>query len=189
MKKLLGNDNSPMNIIATMNAGFIPANVWVHDMQVGGGRIVGEACHFIDLMVFLTGSKVKSVFMNAMGTNPAENTDNAIITLQFENGSQGVINYFSNGNKAYSKERVEVYSQERTLVLDNFRKLEGFGFKGFSKMSSKQDKGHFAQFQLLNEAIQKGKESLIPFDEIYNTTLASFAAIESLKTKQCIHVD
>lgn len=189
MKKLLGNDNSPMNIIATMNAGFIPANVWVHDMQVGGGRIVGEACHFIDLMVFLTGSKVKSVFMNAMGTNPAENTDNAIITLQFENGSQGVINYFSNGNKAYSKERVEVYSQERTLVLDNFRKLEGFGFKGFSKMSSKQDKGHFAQFQLLNEAIQSGNKSLIPFEEIYNTTLASFAAIESLKTKQCIHVD
>jgi len=189
MKKLLGNDNSPMNIIATMNAGFIPANVWVHDMQVGGGRIVGEACHFIDLMVFLTGSKVKSVFMNAMGTNPAENTDNAIITLQFENGSQGVINYFANGNKAYSKERVEVYSQERTLILDNFRKLEGFGFKGFSKMSSKQDKGHFEQFQLLNDAIQKGKESLIPFEEIYNTTLASFAAIESLKTKQCIHVE
>src|SRR5690606_35384692 len=79
MKALLGNDNSPMHIVATMNAGFIPANVWVHDMEVGGGRIIGEACHFIDLCTYLSGSKVKAVCINAMGTNPEENTDNASI--------------------------------------------------------------------------------------------------------------
>ncbi|MFT7251105.1 MAG: putative dehydrogenase/threonine dehydrogenase-like Zn-dependent dehydrogenase, partial [Flavobacterium sp.] len=123
MKSLLGN--SQMNVIATMNAGNIPANVWVHDMLVGGGRIIGEACHFIDLITYLTGSKVKAVCMNSMGINPEENTDNATILLKYENGSTGVINYFSNGSKSYSKERVEVYSQDRTLIMDNFRKTEG----------------------------------------------------------------
>ncbi|MFM2361118.1 MAG: hypothetical protein RLZZ316_20 [Bacteroidota bacterium] len=180
-KALVGTTNTPINIIATMNAGFIPPEVWVHDMQVGGGRIIGEACHFIDLMVYLTGSKVTAVVMNAMGTNPAENTDNAIITLQFANGSQGVINYFANGSKAYSKERIEIYSQGRTLVVDNFRKMEGFGFKGFSKMSSRQDKGHKKQFELLIQRTKEGGAPLIPFDELVNTTKASFAAIESMK--------
>jgi predicted dehydrogenase len=119
VKSLVGS--APMNVVATMNAGSIPANVWVHDMKVGGGRIIGEACHFIDLITYFTGSKVTAVCMNAMGLNPSENTDNASILLQYENGSTGVINYFSNGSKAYSKERLEIYSQERTLVLDNFR--------------------------------------------------------------------
>lgn len=187
-KALVGTTNTPVNIIATMNAGFIPPEVWVHDMQVGGGRIIGEACHFIDLMVYLTGSKVTAVVMNAMGTNPAENTDNAIITLQFANGSQGVINYFANGSKAYSKERIEIYSQGRTLVLDNFRKMEGFGFKGFSKMSSRQDKGHKKQFELLLQRTKEGGAPLIPFDELLNTTKASFAAVESMKQGKWILV-
>ena len=130
MKKALGNDETPVNIIATMNAGFIPKDVWVHDMQVGGGRIIGEACHYIDLCSYLSGSKVVSVCINAMGKNPEENTDNASILLKYENGSNAVINYFANGSKSYSKERVEVYSQERTLVMDNWRTLKGFGFKG-----------------------------------------------------------
>ncbi|TAM97757.1 MAG: dehydrogenase [Chitinophagaceae bacterium] len=179
VKSLLGNAN--MNVIATMNAGFIPANVWVHDMQVGGGRIIGEACHFIDLITYFTGSRVKAVCMNAMGQNPEENTDNASILLKYENGSIGVINYFSNGSKAYPKERIEIYSQERTAVIDNFRLTEGFGFKGFSKLKTKLDKGHKEQFRLLAERIKNGGEALIPFDEIINTTEASFAAIESLK--------
>ena len=179
IKQLVGN--APVNVIATMNAGFIPANVWVHDMKTGGGRIVGEACHYIDLIGFITGSRVTAVCMNAMGTNPAENTDNASFLLKYENGSTGVINYFSNGSKAYSKERVEVYSQERTLVMDNFTSTTGYGFKGFSSLKTKTDKGHREQFKLLTESIAKGGKSLIPFDEIINTTRASFAAIESLK--------
>jgi predicted dehydrogenase len=118
--------------------------------------------------------------MSALGTNPEENTDNAIITLKFENGSQGVINYFSNGNKSYSKERVEIYSQGRILIMDNFRKTEGFGFKGFSSLKTKLDKGHKDQFRLLVESVTKGGQPLIPLDEIINTTKASFAAIESM---------
>ncbi|CAM1366712.1 Dehydrogenase [Tenacibaculum sediminilitoris] len=181
MKKALGNDNTPMNIIATMNAGFIPADVWVHDMEIGGGRIIGEACHYIDLCTYLAGSKVKSVCMSSMGLNPQENTDNASILLKYENGTNVVINYFANGSKAYSKERVEVYSQERTLIMDNWRKLRGYGFKKFSKSFSKQNKGHYNQFNELITSQKNGGNPIIPFEEIVNTTKASFAAIESLK--------
>ncbi len=188
MKTLLGNDNAPINIVATMNAGFIPADLWVHDMEVGGGRIIGEACHYIDLCSYFTGSKVKAVCMNAMGLNPEENTDNATILLKYENGSNAVINYFANGSKAYSKERVEVYSQERTLVMDNWRKLQAFGFKGFSKTSSKQDKGHYNQFNELVQQHIKGGNPIIPFEELVNTTRASFAAIESLKNGNWINL-
>lgn len=120
--------------MATMNAGFIPSEVWVHDLKVGGGRIIGEACHFIDLCSFFSDSKVVAVCMNAMGENPEENTDNASILLRYENGANAVINYFANGSKSYSKERIEIYTQEKTLVLDNWRKLRGYGCKGFSKM-------------------------------------------------------
>lgn len=186
MKQLSGQ--GVKNIIATMNAGFIPSDVWVHDLEVGGGRIIGEACHFIDLCSYLADSKVISVCMNSMGVTPAENTDNVSIILRYENGSNAVINYFANGSKAYSKERIEVYSQEKTLVLDNWRELRGYGFKGFSKMKSTMDKGHAAQFALLNERIIKGGEELISFDSILNTTKASFACIESLKQNSWIEV-
>ena len=186
MKKLLGS--APMNVIATMNAGDIPPESWVHDMKIGGGRIIGEACHLIDLVGFLVGSRVQAVCMNAMGNNPAENTDNASMLLKYENGSTGVINYFSNGSKKYSKERVEVYSLGRTLIMDNFRKTTGYGFKGFSHLKTKMDKGHNEQFRLLTERMANGGPALIPFDEIINTTRASFAAIESLKTNSWITV-
>ena len=186
MKQLLGD--APMNIIATMNAGFIPANVWVHDLKVGGGRIVGEACHYFDLISFLTGSRVKSVCMNAMGANPAANTDNASILLQYENGSTGVINYFANGSKEYAKERVEAYSQERTLIMDNFCLTQGYGFRNFTKLKTNTDKGHAAQFALLVERVKTGGQPLIPFDSIVNTTLASFAAIRSLTERRWVDV-
>ena len=187
-KQLLGHGKIPMNIIATMNAGYIPQDVWVQNRETGGGRIIGEACHYIDLMIAITGSKVSAVMMSALGTQPDETTDNAIITLQFESGAQGVINYFSNGNKAYAKERVEIYAQGKTLVLDNFRKLQGFGFKGFKTLSTAQDKGHSNQFGKLLEMVKVGGNPLIPFDEIVNTTRASFAALESLTSGKWIKI-
>jgi predicted dehydrogenase/threonine dehydrogenase-like Zn-dependent dehydrogenase len=180
-KQLLGATQVPINVVATMNAGAIPANHWTQDMTLGGGRIIGEACHLIDLITYLTGSLVESVVMNSMGTNPAENTDNASILLKYQNGSTGVINYFANGSKAYSKERVEVYSQERTIVIDNFRKAEYFGFKK-SGMSKSQDKGHFEQFSRFVDRLKTGGDAIIPFDEIYNTSSAAIAAVESLQT-------
>ena len=186
--KSLVPSSAPKNMIATMNAGNIPPDVWVHDMAVGGGRIIGEACHYIDLLVYLSGSKVKSVCMNALGGNPAENTDNASILLKFENGDTGVVNYFANGSKSYSKERVEVFADEQVLIMDNFRETIGYGTKGFSKVKTKLDKGHKVQFDKITKLAKSGGEALIPYEEIINVTKASFAALQSLKEHKWVNI-
>jgi predicted dehydrogenase len=188
MKQLLGA-NAQLNIVATMNAGFIPPEVWVHDMEIGGGRIVGEACHYLDLMVYLTGSKITSVCANALGTHPQDSTDNMSILVKFENGSNGALNYLANGNKSYPKERLEIHSQGRTLVMDNFRVTEGFGFKGFSKLKTSIDKGHQNQFSGIVSTLKEGTIQHIPFDEIYNVSVAALAAIESLKNNSWINIE
>jgi predicted dehydrogenase/threonine dehydrogenase-like Zn-dependent dehydrogenase len=188
MAKELLRGSSPMQVICNMNAGAIPANSWVHDMQVGGGRIVGEACHLVDLITFFTGSLVDEVVMSALGTDPRENTDNASIIIKYKNGAQGIINYFSNGSKAYAKERVEIYSEGRTIVIDNYRKMKCYGFSK-SGMSSSQDKGHKNQFDLFLKKIQQGDKTIIPVQEIMNTSYAALAAIDSLKSRQWVKVD
>ncbi|MBD2751373.1 bi-domain-containing oxidoreductase [Spirosoma validum] len=200
MKMLLSrssptNERIPMNVVVTVNAGFIPANSWVQDRAIGGGRIVGEACHFIDLITFLTGSLVTSVCMNAMGNQASETSDSASLLLRYKNGSTGVINYFSNGSKAYSKERIEVYAQDRTLVLDNFRQLTAYGFKGFSQMSGRQNKGHTEQMKGLIEQLHTQSnhsniltQTLIPFADIVNTTQTTLAALRSLREKCWVDV-
>lgn len=187
LKKQLGNAPGPINVIATMNAGFIPADVWVQDMEVGGGRIIGEACHLIDLITFFTGSLVESVVMNALGPNAPENTDNASILLRYANGSQGVINYFANGSKAYSKERIEVYSQNRTAVIDNFRRSHYYGFSG-SGLKKGQDKGHLEQFQRFYDALRKGGAAIVPAADTFNASRAAIAAVESLKAGGWVEV-
>ena len=179
---------APMNIIATMNAGFIPPEVWVHDVKAGGGRIIGEACHFIDLCTYFTGSKVVEVCMNAMGPDARANADNASILLKYANGSNAVINYFSNGSKSYSKERIEVHQQNSTLVLDNWRKLTGFGVRGFKSKKTKQDKGHLNQFRQLLESVEKASGPTIPWAEVLNTSKATLAAVDSLVEGQWISV-
>ena len=184
IKKKMGGLNLSINVVITVNAGEIPANHWTQDMNIGGGRIIGEACHFIDLITYISGSLVESVVMNSMGENPQKNTDNASILLKYQNGSTGVINYFSNGNKDYSKERIEVYSQGKIMVIDNFRKSKYYGLKssGLSGIFKSQDKGHKAQFSLFLERLKNGGEAIIPFEEIINTSRASICAVESLKS-------
>ena len=115
-------------------------------------------------------------------------TDNASILLKFQNGSNAVINYYSNGSKKYSKERVEIYSQERTWIVDNYRKTEAFGVNGFKTLKTKIDKGHKTQFHKLIKRVQYGGDVLIPIAEIINVTKVSFAAIESMKTRKWIKV-
>ena len=110
------------------------------------------------------------------------NTDKASIVLKFMNGSNGVINYFSNGHRAYPKERIEVFYEGKVIVVDNFRRTEGYGFKGFKKIKSRINKGHREQFTTLVDRVIHGGESLIPFKDIINTTQASIAAIESSKS-------
>jgi len=119
--------------------------------------------------------------MNSMGSDAKANTDNASILLKYENGSNAVINYFSNGSKTYSKERIEVHQQNATFVLDNWRKLKGYGVKGFnSKRLWSQDKGHTNQFKQLLESVENSTGPTIPLDEVLNTSRATLAAVDSL---------
>lgn len=186
-KKAIGADPGAINVIATMNAGNIPFDHWAQDMEIGGGRIIGEACHYIDLISFFTSSEVESVILNANGKNPTENTDNASILLKYKNGSIGVINYFSNGNKSYPKERIEIYQSGKNIVIDNFRKIEFFGYKQKNK-KGRQDKGHKNQFEQWLNFLVNGGEPIIPLKSIANTSKAAIACIDSLKEKKWIDV-
>lgn len=186
-KKHLGASNGAISVIATMNAGYIPHNMWVHDLNVGGGRIIGEACHLIDLITYLTESRVVKVVMNSLGPEQKSNTDNASILLYYENGSQGVINYFSNGSKAYSKERIEIFSQNRTIIIDNFRKSKYYGFRT-SGLSMTQNKGHSEQFKRFINQLKHGGPAIIPFTDIMNTSKTAIAAVESLKEGTWVNV-
>jgi len=165
MKALLAPVQEPKSFIMTMNAGAIPANHWTQDNAVGGGRIIGEACHFIDLMRFLAGSPIVSVQARRMGDAPgvAITEDKAAITLGFEDGSFGTIMYLANGAASFPKERVEVFAAGRVLQLDNFRKLKGYGWPGFSKMNLwKQDKGQSACTAAFLQAVETGMPAIPP---------------------------
>jgi predicted dehydrogenase/threonine dehydrogenase-like Zn-dependent dehydrogenase len=169
MKALLQAVKEPKSFIMTMNAGAIPENHWTQDNAVGGGRIIGEACHFIDLMRFLAGSPIVSVQSRRMGDAPgvAITEDKAAITLGFADGSFGTILYFANGHASFPKERVEVFTAGRVLQLDNFRKLKGYGWPGFGSMNLwKQDKGQKACAAAFLQAIEQGTAA-IPADEIF----------------------
>jgi predicted dehydrogenase/threonine dehydrogenase-like Zn-dependent dehydrogenase len=187
-KSLLGENPHPINVVVTVNAGLIPSSHWTQDLLTGGGRIVGEVCHFIDLISFFTGSEITKVVMNAQGKSPARNTDNASILLKYLNGSQGVINYFSDGNKSYPKERIEIYSQGRNIVIDNFRKMTVFGFKS-GNMKSSQDKGHAKQFNLWLMFLKNGGPPLIPFKSLLNTSKACISCLDSLQNQSWIEVN
>jgi predicted dehydrogenase/threonine dehydrogenase-like Zn-dependent dehydrogenase len=186
-KKVIGENPGAINVIATMNSGEIPKNHWTQDMEIGGGRIIGEACHYIDLISFFTSSKVKSVLLSSSGIQPEENTDNASILLKYENGSIGVINYFSNGHKSYPKERIEVYQSGNNLIIDNFKKIEFYGFKS-KNFKGNQDKGHFNQFKKWSQFLEEGGDEIIPYESLYNTSRTALCAIESLKNNSWVNV-
>ncbi len=186
MKELLESVNEPKSFIMTINAGAIPRDHWTQDIEVGGGRIIGEACHFIDLMRFLAGSKIMSVQARRMGDAPgvAVTEDKAAITLGFADGSFGTVNYLANGAASFPKERVEVFAAGRVLQLDNFRKLRGFGWPGFKKMNLwKQDKGQGACAAAFLGAIEKGEACPIPPKEIFEVARVSIEAAEQLRSQ------
>lgn len=185
IKALLDKKAAPKTFIMTMNAGDIPADHWTQAPEVGGGRIIGEACHYIDLMRFLAGSKIASFNAVKMGENDyiEVTEDKAIITLTFEDGSVGSIHYFANGGKSFPKERIEVFCDDAVLQLDNFRKLTGFGWKGFSKMNLwSQDKGQAACSKAFMDAVKQGGTSPIPQDEIFEVARVSVDIAEQLRT-------
>lgn len=164
IKTLLTGVNGPKAFVMTVNAGAISSDHWTQDSEVGGGRVIGEACHFIDLLRFLAGSPIASYSRLAMDS---ANSDTVSMQLAFADGSIGVIHYFSNGCKAFPKERLEVFAAGRVLQLDNFRKLRGFAWTGFNKMNLwRQDKGQNACAAAFIGAIRNGGASPIPFEEI-----------------------
>ena len=188
IKNLIGNTNSPINIIANMNAGRLPIDSWINDLDIGGGRIVGEACHLIDLCNYFTNDIVSEVCMNSLENHSKKNTENASILLKYNNGSNAVINYFSNGSKLYSKERIELYFDDKTIILDNWKKLNAYGFNSLSSKSSSQDKGHYNQFKELISNQVNGDDPLISFEDLINSSKVSFAAIKSLQNKKWIEI-
>lgn len=187
MKSLLNAVKEPKSFIMTMNAGAIPEDHWTQDNAVGGGRIIGEACHFIDLMRYLAGSEIVSVQARRMGDNlhQAVTEDKAAIILGFADGSFGTIHYFANGSSSFPKERIEVFTAGRVLQLDNFLKLKGFGWPGFSKMNLwRQDKGQVACCQAFLAAINEGNECPIPADEVFEVARVSIEIAEQLRIQQ-----
>jgi predicted dehydrogenase/threonine dehydrogenase-like Zn-dependent dehydrogenase len=185
IKNLINSSSAPISMIATINAGMIAPGHWVHDPEVGGGRLLGEACHFIDLAIFLTGSLITAVAASDIGGA----SDSASILLHHDNGSTSVVNYLANGNRELSKERLEVHSDGRSLLLDNFRELRGFGFRSFSSLSTKQDKGHARQFALFWERVKSGGPPLIPWIETLNSARAAIAVQIAITEQRWVAVN
>ena len=171
MKKLLESIKEPKAIVYTVNAGAIPLDHWTQDTEIGGGRIVGEVCHFLDLLRFLVGHPARQVKATR------HSVDTMTISLSYEDGSIGTVHYFSNGDRVLSKERVEVFAGGHVLQLDNFRRLRGYGWPSFKQMNSwRQDKGANAMVDAFVKAIWKGKPSPIPFDELLEVSRSTLEA-------------
>ena len=171
IKALLAGVSGPKSFVMTVNAGAIPADHWTQDPAVGGGRIIGEACHFIDLLRLLAGAAIESHVVARMGTATG---DTVTINLGFADGSLGTVHYFANGTKAFPKERLEVFAAGRVLQLDNFRRLRGFGWPGFRGMNLwRQDKGQKACAAAFIESLRSDGPAPIGFDEIIEVSRVS----------------
>ncbi len=181
---------SPLCMNYVCNAGFSPKDGWGHDPAVGGGRIIGEGCHFIDWMVYLTGSAVRKVYAQAIGrqTGKALKEDNVMISLYFQDGSIGTVSYLACGDKSFTKEHIQVYGGGSIAVLDDFRR-GSFSDKGTTgKLHSSAGKGHLEEWRAFAQAIKNGKPSPIPFEQIICSTWATLKAVESLNTGLAIEI-
>jgi predicted dehydrogenase/threonine dehydrogenase-like Zn-dependent dehydrogenase len=175
MRELLSTVAAPKSLVMTVNAGAIPNDHWLQDPAVGGGRLLGEACHFIDLLRHLTGSAITGFDVVPLA-DPAGPPlpDKATVVLRFADGSVGTIHYLANGHKAYPKERLEIFCAGRILELDNFRRLRGWGWSGFSSLNLwRQDKGQAGCAAAFVGAVRNGEPSPIPLDEILEVSRVS----------------
>jgi len=171
----------PISINYRINAGYIPLDHWIQDLEIGGGRIIGEVCHFVDLVVYLVGSFPIAVSSFVMEDKQNLN-DTLVINLKFENGSVASISYFSNGNEALSKEYLEVYGGGTTAILNDFKELIIYGKKKKKFKALRQDKGHREEVKKFLRAVKDGEPSPIPFDQIYISNLLPFKIIESIRS-------
>jgi predicted dehydrogenase len=183
MKSLLESKREPKTIVITVNAGAIPVDHWTQDPDVGGGRIVGEGCHFIDLMRYLVGHSITGHQAMMIGNVPGVGIrdDKVSINLSFSDGSFGTIHYFANGGKAFPKERVEVFCGNAVLQMDNYRVMIGYDWPRFKKMKlRKQNKGQKACAKAFIDSIREGKPSPIPYEEVMESSRVSIEVAVSL---------
>jgi predicted dehydrogenase len=165
-----------------VNAGYIPLNHWTHDPGQGGGRLIGEGCHFVDFLTFLVGSPPVSVRANALPDGGKYREDNLTMTLTFADGSVGVVDYLANGDKSFPKERVEVFCGGRIAVLEDFRTLELVRDGRRKRVKKAQDKGWKAEWAAFASAIREGGAPPIPYEQLIGVTQATFAAVESMRS-------
>jgi predicted dehydrogenase/threonine dehydrogenase-like Zn-dependent dehydrogenase len=191
MKSFVDEIRGPLSLHYRVNAGYISRDHWVNDPQQGGGRIIGEVCHFIDFLTFIAGSVPIEVSTRTLPNSGEYSDDNVVISLQFANSSQGTISYLANGDRTYSKERVEVFGGKSTAVLEDFRLLELVqnGKRQTVRARFRQDKGHGGEWRSFVNAIRQSGPSPIAFEEIITTSLATFAAVSSRSTGKAVSVD
>jgi predicted dehydrogenase len=182
MRKLVAGRSQPLTLTCLVNAGYLPMTHWAQDPIKGGGRIIGEGCHFVDLLRYIVDRPIVAVTASMLGDAPGVESreDKMVINLEFADGSLGTIQYLANGHRSFCKERLEVFSEGRILALDNFRRLTGYGFANFKKQNLwSQDKGRDAELDDFVAAVTQGGPQLMPAAEIWNVTEATFAAVES----------
>ena len=190
LKRFFDGCPEPLAMHYTVNAGYIPPTHWTQDPDVGGGRILGEGCHFIDFLIWMCGSLPVKVNAFALPDCGRYNEDNVSIQLLFENGSIGTVDYLANGDKSCPKERVEVFSGGRIGILSDFRSLDTWkdGNHKQERSALKQDKGHAASWNAFLDAAHRGKEAPISRDEIFAGMMACFGAIESIRQQDMIRI-
>jgi predicted dehydrogenase len=190
MKAFLKTIKEPLALHYRVNTGFLGQDHWVNDPQQGGGRILGEVCHFVDFLTFLAGSLPIEVETKSVSSSEQHSGENVITSLRFANGSLGTISYLSNGDRSYSKERLEVFGGGAVAVLEDFRRLElvRHGKKDAFHSRFRQDKGHRAELEAFAGAMLGGQVP-IPFEEIVSSTLATLRASDSRSFGRPLEVD
>jgi predicted dehydrogenase len=184
----LSTFRGPRHVHYRVNAGYIPLNHWTQDETIGGGRIIGEACHFIDFITFLVGDSPVSVTAHALPDNGKYREDNVSMTFTFSDGSIGIVDYLANGDKSFPKERVEVFCGGVVVVLDDFVSLEIVRDGKRKVESSAQDKGWVNEWKAFAKAIREGGEPPIPYEQLIGVTQSTFAAVESFQTSKHVSI-
>jgi predicted dehydrogenase/threonine dehydrogenase-like Zn-dependent dehydrogenase len=190
MKHFFNDRKEPMHMLYRINAGYLPPSHWLNDVNIGGGRLIGEGCHFIDFAVFMTGEQPAEVIAVALPNSGIYSNDNFQVNMRFADGSISSIQYLSNGSKLLPKEYIEVFCGGKTAVLNNFRKLELYGpeERNVSRSNFRQDKGHLDVWKVFIQAIKTGGENPIPLQEIFTVSYTVLAADQALRSGKKINI-
>jgi predicted dehydrogenase/threonine dehydrogenase-like Zn-dependent dehydrogenase len=191
MKSFLSSISEPLALHYRINAGYLPPDHWANDREQGGGRILGEVCHFVDLLLFLAGSPIVEVEAKSVGSSPRYSGDNVLVSFRFANGSQGTISYLANGDRSFSKERIEVFGGGSTAALEDFRRLDLVRGGRTETIHSRwrQDKGHRAEWAAFTQSVLHRGEPAIPLSDLICSALATFRIEQSLATGERAAVD